>query len=139
MRIGQLAAQADVNVQTVRLYERLGLLKKPGRRASGYREYTGEAVNFIRFIRQAKSLGFTLNEIKSLIEMREKGSHTIEDMRAIAQSRLQAIDDKIQQLQAMRQAIEHGLTNCGCAEQFPACVFVRLFEGKMNLSRKEES
>src|ERR1700752_2849306 len=45
MRIGQLAAQADVNVQTVRLYERLGLLKKPGRRASGYREYTGEAVN----------------------------------------------------------------------------------------------
>ncbi|HSO75278.1 MAG TPA: MerR family transcriptional regulator, partial [Blastocatellia bacterium] len=98
MRIGQLAAQAEVNVQTVRLYERLGLLKKPGRRKSGYREYSDDAVTFIRFIRQAKSLGFTLNEIKSLIDMREKGSHTLADMRALAQARLQAIEDKIRQL-----------------------------------------
>ncbi|HWN99936.1 MAG TPA: heavy metal-responsive transcriptional regulator [Blastocatellia bacterium] len=128
MRIGQVAAQAEVNVQTVRLYERLGLLKKPGRRASGYREYPDDAVTFIRFIRQAKSLGFTLNEIKSLIDMREKGSHTMADMRAVAKSRLQAIDDKIRQLQTMREAIHHGLTHCGCPEQFPACVFVRLFE-----------
>lgn len=130
MRIGKVAEQAEVNVQTVRLYERLGLLKKPGRRKSGYREYTVDAVTFIRFIRQAKSLGFTLNEIKSLIDMREKGSHTMADMRAIAHARLQAIDDKIRQLQAMREAIEHGLNHCGCPEQFPACVFVRLFEGK---------
>lgn len=128
MRIGQVAAQAEVNVQTVRLYERLGLLKKPGRRASGYRDYTDDAVMFIRFIRQAKSLGFTLNEIKSLIDMREKGSHTIADMRRVAQARLGAIDDKIRQLQAMREAIQHGLDHCGCPEKFPACVFVQLFE-----------
>jgi DNA-binding transcriptional MerR regulator len=128
MRIGQVAAQAEVNVQTVRLYERLGLLKKPERRASGYRDYTGEAVMFIRFIRQAKSLGFTLNEIKSLIDMREKGSHTVAEMRQVAQARLRAIDDKIRQLQTMREAIEQGLNHCGCPEQFPACVFVQLFE-----------
>ena len=128
MRIGQVAAHAEVNVQTVRLYERLGLLKKPARRASGYREYADEAVMFIRFIRQAKSLGFTLNEIKSLIDMREKGSHTIADMRRVAQARLGAIDDKIRQLQAMREAIQRGLNECGCPEQFPACVFVKLFE-----------
>jgi len=139
MRIGEVATQAEVNVQTVRLYERLGLLKKPGRRASGYREYTGDAVTFIRFIRQAKSLGFTLNDIKSLIDMREKGSHTMADMRRIAQARLQAIDEKIQQLNAMREAIEHGLNHCGCPEKFPACVFVQLFEGKMNVKRKEKS
>jgi DNA-binding transcriptional MerR regulator len=129
MRIGQVAAQAEVNVQTVRLYERLGLLKKPARRASGYREYAEEAVMFIRFIRQAKSLGFSLNEIKSLIDMREKGSHTIADMRRVAQDRLGAIDDKIRQLQAMRKAIQRGLDDCACPEQFPACVFVQLFEG----------
>lgn len=128
MRIGQLAAQADVNVQTIRLYERLGLLKQPGRRKSGYREYADDAVMFIRFIRQAKRLGFTLNEIKSLIDMREKGSHTMADMRGVAQARLRAIDEKILELQAMREAIEHGLNHCGCPEQFPACVFVRLFE-----------
>lgn len=139
MRIGQVAVQAEVNVQTVRLYERLGLLKKPARLKSGYREYTDDAVTFIRFIRQAKSLGFTLNEIKSLIDMREQGSHTMADMRGLAQARLQAIDDKIRQLQAMREAIEHGLNHCLCPEEFPACVFVRLFESKMNLRSEEES
>jgi MerR family transcriptional regulator, mercuric resistance operon regulatory protein len=137
MRIGQVAEQAEVNVQTVRLYERLGLLKKPGRRKSGYREYTDDAVMFIRFIRQAKSLGFTLSEIKSLIDMREEGSHTMADMRAVAQARLRAIDERIHQLQAMREAIEHGLNHCACVEQFPACVFVRLFEGNDPTSKEQ--
>jgi MerR family transcriptional regulator, mercuric resistance operon regulatory protein len=86
MRIGSVAAQADVNVQTVRLYERLGLLKKPGRLASGYREYTEDAVMSIRFVKQAKGLGFTLTEIKSLLDMREEGAHTIADMRSVARA-----------------------------------------------------
>ena len=128
MRIGQVAAQAEVNIQTVRLYERLGLLKKPGRRASGYREYTDDAVMSIRFIKQAKGLGFTLTEIKALLDMREEGAHTIAEMRAVAQARLNAIDEKIRQLQSMRAAIDHGLSNCDCPEQFPACVFVKLFD-----------
>jgi DNA-binding transcriptional MerR regulator len=128
MRIGQVAAHAQVNVQTVRLYERMGLLAKPARRASGYREYTDEAVLSIRFIRQAKNLGFTLNEIKSLLDMRKQGTHTIADMRAVANARLKAIDEKISQLQKMRTAIDMGLRNCKCPEQFPACVFVELFE-----------
>ena len=93
MRIGQLAAQVEVNVQTIRLYERLGLLKKPRRRKSGYREYSDEAVTFVRFIRQAKSLGFTLNEIKSLIDMREKGSHTMSDMQAIGWLDIDCVSD----------------------------------------------
>jgi DNA-binding transcriptional MerR regulator len=128
MRIGQVAAQAKVNVQTVRLYERLGLLEKPIRRASGYREYTNEAAMSIRFILQAKNLGFTLNEIKSLLDMRNQGTHTIADMRAVATARLNAIDEKIHQLQQMRTAIDRGLRNCKCPEQFPSCVFVELFE-----------
>jgi MerR family transcriptional regulator, mercuric resistance operon regulatory protein len=128
MRIGEVAAQSEVNVQTVRLYERLGLLRKPGRRASGYREYAGDAVPAIRFIKQAKGLGFTLNEIKSLLDMRKKGAHTIAEMRAVAEARLGAIDQKIRQLQAMREAIQRGLSNCDCPEQFPACVFVELFD-----------
>jgi DNA-binding transcriptional MerR regulator len=128
MRVGQVAAQAEVNVQTVRLYERLGLLKKPARRASGYREYTEDAVMSIKFVKQAKGLGFTLNEIKSLLDMRENGAHTIAEMRAIAETRLSAIDEKIRQLQSMREAIQHGLSRCDCAEQFPACVFIKLFD-----------
>jgi len=130
MRIGQVAAQAAVNVQTVRLYERIGLLKKPERRVSGYREYSDEAVMSIRFIKQAKGLGFTLSEIKSLLEMRQEGSHTIAEMRAVARARLEAIDEKIRQLKSMRTAIDRGLKNCTCPEQFPSCVFVELFEGR---------
>jgi DNA-binding transcriptional MerR regulator len=128
MRIGQVAEQAEVNVQTVRLYERLGLLENAGRRASGYREYADDAVMSIRFIKQAKGLGFTLSEIKSLLDMRKEGSHTIAEMRAVAQARLNAIDEKIRQLESMRGAIDRGLRNCNCPEQFPACVFVELFE-----------
>ena len=128
MRIGKVAEQASVNVQTVRLYERLGLLKKPARLASGYREYTDDAVMSIRFIKQAKGLGFMLGEIKSLLDMRAKGSHTIAEMRAVARARLEAIDEKIRQLQSMREAIDRGLKKCSCPEQFPSCVFVELFE-----------
>ena len=128
MRIGSVATQAEVNVQTVRLYERLGLLKKPTRRPSGYREYTEDAVMAIRFVKQAKGLGFTLTEIKSLLDMRQNGTHTIADMRAVATARLDAINEKIRQLQSMREAIQHGLSQCNCAEQFPACVFVKLFD-----------
>src|SRR5205809_7448601 len=137
MRIGSIAAQAEVNVQTVRLYERLGLLKKPGRRASGYREYTDDAVMSIRFVKQAKGLGFTLAEIKSLLDMREDGAHTIADMRAVARARLRAIDEKIRQLQSMREAIHHGLSSCNCPEQFPACVIVKLFDGSKSKESRE--
>ena len=128
MRIGQLATQAGVNVQTVRLYERLGLLHAPRRSASGYREYTEDAIASIRFIKQAKELGFTLNDIKSLLDMRKRGSHTVADMRATARARLEVIDQKIKQLEQMRDAIQHGLASCKCPEQFPECVFVRLFD-----------
>jgi len=138
MTIGRLASQADVNVQTVRLYERLGLLKKPGRRASGYREYADDAILSLRFIKQAKGLGFTLGEIKALLDMREKGTHTLADMRAVAEARLDAIDGKIRQLQEMRDAISHGLSRCDCPEQFPACVFVKLFN-ESGSQDKEES
>ena len=136
MTIGKVATQAEVNVQTVRLYERLGLLKKPGRRASGYREYAEDTVMSIRFIKQAKGLGFTLNEIKSLIDMREEGSHTIADMRAIAEARLSAIDEKIRQLRSMREAIQHGLNSCRCPEQFPACVVSRLYDRKKSKAKE---
>lgn len=128
MRIGKVAEKAEVNVQTVRLYERLGLLPKPARLRSGYRDYQDDAVMSILFVKQAKDLGFTLNEIKSLMDMRDRGPDALEDMRAVAHARLAAIDEKIEMLRRMRQAIRFGLNNCTCPEQFPACVFARLFK-----------
>lgn len=137
MRIGQVAEQSEVNVQTVRLYERLGLLTKPPRLSSGYRDYPKDAVISIRFIKQAKELGFTLGDIKSLLDIKKSKTETLDDMRAVAEARLQSIDDKIRKLQQMRKAIKFGLSHCTCPEQFPACVFSRLFNG--DRSEKEST
>lgn len=70
MQIGEFARRAGVNVQTVRYYERRGLLPEPERRASGYRQYTPAALERLQFIRRAQELGFTLNEIDELLQLR---------------------------------------------------------------------
>lgn len=72
LTIGQVARQAGVGVETVRFYERQGLLAPPERTTSGYRQYEEEAIWRLRFIRRAKELGFTLNEIKELLSMRRQ-------------------------------------------------------------------
>ena len=68
--IGQVAREAGVGVETVRFYEREGLIEEPSRRASGYRQYGDETVLVLKFIRRAKELGFTLKEIRSLMDLR---------------------------------------------------------------------
>ena len=77
MTTGQLAQQAGVNVETVRFYERKGLLPKPPRRVSGYRENPADSVRLIRFIKRAKELGFTLREIRELLALRIYGARLV--------------------------------------------------------------
>lgn len=131
MLIGELAAQAEVNIQTVRLYERLGLIKKPKRRASGYRDYAIDTVQLIRFIKQTQKLGFTLNEIKTLIELRAQRNDSTVSMDKIARAKLTEIDEKILHLQAMRNAIEHGLQVCKCSNPYPLCLLVEIGDSKV--------
>jgi DNA-binding transcriptional MerR regulator len=136
MLIGELAAQAEVNIQTVRLYERLGLLKKPRRLPSGYRDYSADAVQLIRFIKRTQKLGFTLSEIKTLGELRVQGNYSVNDMRDIAQAKLAEIDEKILHLQAMRNAIAHGMEKCKCSSPYPLCLLVEI--GEQKATRVEE-
>jgi Hg(II)-responsive transcriptional regulator len=114
LRTGELARRAGVNVQTLRYYERRGLLKAPRRRESGYREYTPEAVKLIRFIKGAQDLGFTLAEIDELIALRN-GSGPRDEVRRLAAAKLADIEKKIQQLQSMRQALSQLVQTCACA------------------------
>ena len=79
LRTGQVAKQTGVNVETLRYYERQGLIDAPPRTASGYREYPAETVSRIRFIRRAKALGFTLQEIGDLLSLRGQGHDPHED------------------------------------------------------------
>jgi MerR family mercuric resistance operon transcriptional regulator len=123
-----VASRTGVSIQAVRLYERRGLLKKPTRLPSGYRDYPSDALAFIRFIKRAQGHGFTLDEIRSLIHLREQSPPAAKQMRGIAKAKLAILDERIKRLQAQRDAIAHGLNRCQCSEEFPMCMFVRLVD-----------
>ncbi len=112
LRIGEVARQAGVNIQTLRYYERRKLLRKPERRPSGYRQYTPETIRLIRFIKQAQELGFTLTEIQELLWLRENHKASCADVRSAANMKISDIDRKIESLTAMRGALQMLVKSC---------------------------
>jgi MerR family transcriptional regulator, copper efflux regulator len=115
MRIGELAARAGVNIQTLRFYEREGLLRAPVRTASGYRSYQESDLERVRFIRVCQGLGFTLREIHQLLRLHKDLSKyhgetvmkplAVREIVEMANERLAAIDDKIKVLNSMREEL----------------------------------
>ena len=105
LRTGQVAKQTSVNVETLRYYERQGLIDKPPRTASGYREYPAETVSRIRFIRRAKALGFTLQEIGDLLSLRVSSTASSGEVKARAQAKITDIEDKIHTLKRMKETL----------------------------------
>jgi Cu(I)-responsive transcriptional regulator len=112
MRIGTAAEKAGVNVQTLRYYERRGLLPRAPRRTSGYREFPDDAVRVVRFVKRAQNLGFTLDEIEKLLRLRNDKRRDRGRIRAVAGNRLRDIDRKIIELQAMKRALAHLIHCC---------------------------
>jgi MerR family transcriptional regulator, copper efflux regulator len=110
--IGQVAKAAEIGVETVRFYEREGLLAEPSRKSSGYRSYPASAIARLQFIRRAKDLGFTLNEIKQLLEFRRDPESTAADVREQALTKIQDIDSRIRSLQEIRSALELLVSHC---------------------------
>lgn len=115
LRTGEVAAQAGVNVQTLRYYERRGLLKEPVRRASGYREYPADAVRLIRFIKRAQEIGFTLSEIEDLLRLRDDQDSACAEVRSAAEAKIEDIEQKIRHLRAMKRAL--GVLVASCATE----------------------
>jgi DNA-binding transcriptional MerR regulator len=105
MRIGELAATTGVSRDTIRYYEKIGLLPSPRRRESGYREYPDEAGNRIRVIRNAVQLGFPLKEIAKVLSVRDSGGAPCRQVRDYAHGLLADIDQKIAQLRDEKQAM----------------------------------
>ena len=114
MRIGELASQAGVNIQTIRFYERRGLLDKPRRLSSGYRHFQPETVELVRFIKRSQELGFTLNEVKQLLRLRREDPDKPGEIAAIAKAKVKSIDEKISDLQKMREELIVTLRSCEC-------------------------
>src|SRR5437660_4648971 len=98
MWIGEAAEQAGVKVQTLRYYERRGLLPRTPRRASGYREYEADAVRMVRFIKRAQELGFSLDEVEELLRLRRGTRRDRGRIRKVAEQRIAQIDRKITEL-----------------------------------------
>ncbi len=110
LTIGRLAEQAGVNIDTIRYYERSGLLPAPKRRASGYREYGDGDIRRLQFIRRAKRLGFTLDEIEQLLQLsqgRDMGA-----VRAAARGKLADVEQRLQSLQRVRDALAILIDDC---------------------------
>jgi Cu(I)-responsive transcriptional regulator len=112
LTIGHVARRAGVGIETVRFYERRGLLDEPERRESGYRQYTEEAIARLRFIRRAKELGFSLKEIMELLTLRVDPAATRADVRRRAEAKVADIETKIRDLKRMRQALLKLTASC---------------------------
>jgi DNA-binding transcriptional MerR regulator len=121
MRIGEVATATAVNVQTLRFYEKRGLLEKPSRLGSGYRSYLPETVSIVRFIKQSQELGYTLEEIKQLLILRKSSSANADAVRALAQAKLRDLEDKILLLQQRREELIRILDSCDCGGNEARC------------------
>ncbi len=121
MTIGKLAKAADVAIDTVRYYEREGLLPKPHRTASGYRVYAEDSVRRLRFIRRAKALGFQLSDIASLLRLTDNDGASA-SVRALTLQHLELVNHKIEDLLNVRDALQTLADRCdgeGCIHHCP--------------------
>jgi DNA-binding transcriptional MerR regulator len=121
MRIGQLASQTAVSVQTIRYYERRGFLKKPRRLSSGYRDYSPEEATIVDFIKSSQKSGFTLKEIGTILRLLSTHSLSAVEARARVEKKVREIDERIQSLQMIRNKLSEGLKTCECSDGHSLC------------------
>lgn len=112
LTIGQVAKGAGVVVETIRYYERQGLIEPPPRRASGYRVYPESVIRRLLFIRRAKELGFSLREIKELLSLRQEPAATCSDVKERAQAKMADIEARINDLVKMKEALARLTETC---------------------------
>lgn len=118
---GELAEKADVNVQTVRYYERRGLLPEPPRTESGYRQYGLEDVRRLRFIRRAQELGFTLDEIAGLLDLRVDRREECDAVERQAREVVDRVEGQMADLRSIRDALTELIRKCREAEATEPC------------------
>ena len=112
MKIGEVAAAAGVTIDTIRFYERRGVLPEPNRRPSGYRDYPPEVVERIRLARKLQSVGLTLDEIIDALRAHDSGGASCESERWRLDSALERVERRIKELQAVRRSIRQAQSRC---------------------------
>jgi MerR family transcriptional regulator, copper efflux regulator len=128
LTIGRAAQAAGVNVETIRFYERRGLVTQPPRPRGGYRAYSAETVSRIRFIRRAQEIGFSLREIEELLSLRTDPRADCGDVREKARAKLDIVDQKIAELKRVRVALNDVISACPGHGALRACSILEALE-----------
>ncbi|MEJ2347199.1 MAG: heavy metal-responsive transcriptional regulator [Gammaproteobacteria bacterium] len=128
LTIGQVAQRAGISVEAIRYYEKQELLAKPVRNASGYRQYSLEAVRRLRFIQRAKDLGFTLREVRELLALRAEPGVSCADVRQQATDKITGIDQKLRRLTQMRDALQTLADECDTKTPLSECPILEALE-----------
>jgi len=128
LSIGQLAKSVGIGVETIRFYERQGLIEEPPRKPSGYRQYPSDAVRRLRFIMRAKTLGFSLKEINALLNLRADPRSDCGDIKIRAEQRLSQVDDKIRHLELIRRELGSLIQACEGEGSLDDCPILGAFD-----------
>ena len=134
LTIGQVATAADVNVQTIRYYERRGLFPTPKRTAAGYRQYAEEAVARLRFIKHAQDLGFSLNEIQDLLGLRVRHGAACDAVERRTRKKIDVVQQRIRDLQRMKRTLERLAASCTDRRPTDDCPILEVLEDHDDVS-----
>jgi Hg(II)-responsive transcriptional regulator len=134
---GLLAKRAGVGVETIRYYERIGLLPPPARSSAGYRQFPADAVDRFRFIRQAKNLGFSLQEIRELLSLRVEPEASCAEVRLRAEAKIGEIHKRVRGLQRMSAALRRLTEACAGRGSTSACPILEALESPEDDDRPE--
>jgi MerR family mercuric resistance operon transcriptional regulator len=127
---GRLALRGGVNVETLRYYERNGLLEPPPRSAAGYRHYPIDAVRRLRFIKRAQGLGFTLAEIKELLALQARPDATCAEVRSLAKAKIEDVDRRLRDLKALRASLVEVARACAGVGPSAGCSILQTLSDK---------
>ena len=130
LTIGALAERAGVGVETVRFYERRGLVRRPARPSAGYRSYPEEAVARIRFVRNAQALGFTLEEIREMLALRVTAGTSCAAVRSRAAAKAADVQRRLADLEAIRAALEKLVRACPGRGELSACTILEALDSR---------
>ena len=120
MNIGDAAKASGVNAKMIRHYESVGLFPQAVRTEAGYRQYTDKEVHTLRFIRQSRALGFSIEQIRDLLGLWHNRRRSSRQVKALAQAHIEELDAKLQELQSMKTTLEH-LVHCCHGDDRPDC------------------
>jgi Cu(I)-responsive transcriptional regulator len=123
MNIGEAAKASGVSAKMIRHYESVGLFPEAARTESGYRQYTDKEVSTLRFVRQSRDLGFSIEQIRALLGLWQDRRRPSRQVRALAQAHIEELDEKLEELQSMKATLEH-LVHCCHGDDRPDCPII---------------